>query len=75
MGALCCSSCRLYWTAKAVMAAAHGLEPERRDLFLQRCAAMLRLQGVFDDADVAVDSRASARWIGARKRRVISMPG
>jgi hypothetical protein len=46
MGALCWSSCRLYWTAKAVMAAAHGLEPERRDLFLQRCAAMLRLQGV-----------------------------
>jgi hypothetical protein len=38
---------------KIVMAAARAVQPDRRDLFLQRCAAMLKLKGRFDDHDVA----------------------
>jgi hypothetical protein len=38
---------------KAVMDAAHALPVERRDIFLQRCGAMLRMRGRFTDADVA----------------------
>ena len=37
--------------------AAGGLEPERRDIFLQRCGAMLRMRGRFTDADVAEVTR------------------
>jgi hypothetical protein len=38
---------------KVVMAAAAGIDPDRRDVFLQRVAAMLKLRGRFSDADVA----------------------
>jgi hypothetical protein len=38
---------------KIVMAAASNLPPERRDAFLRRVGAMLRVRGVFDDHDVA----------------------
>ena len=38
---------------KAVMDAAHALPVERRDIFLQRVGAMLKLRGRFADADVA----------------------
>lgn len=40
-----------------LMSAAGGLEPERRDIFLQRCGAMLRMRGRFTDADVAEVTR------------------
>jgi hypothetical protein len=36
-----------------VMTAARPLPPERRDIFLQRVGAMLKLKGRFSDADVA----------------------
>ena len=42
---------------KIVMDAAAGLKPERRDIFLQRCGAMLRMRGRFTDADVAEVAR------------------
>ena len=35
-----------------VMQAATRVEPERRGIFLERCAAMLRLRGRFDDKEV-----------------------
>jgi hypothetical protein len=38
---------------RIVMDAARLVQPDRRDLFLQRCAAMLKLRGRFDDHDVA----------------------
>jgi hypothetical protein len=36
----------------AVMDAARTLPIERRDTFLQRCGAMLRMRGRFSDGDV-----------------------
>jgi len=36
-----------------VMTAATGIDPARRDVFLQRVAAMLRMRGRFTDNDVA----------------------
>lgn len=36
-----------------LMTAAGGLAPERRDIFLQRVAAMLRMRGRFTNTDVA----------------------
>jgi hypothetical protein len=38
---------------KIVMVAARPLPAERRDLFLQRVGAMLRMRGRFTDSDVA----------------------
>jgi hypothetical protein len=38
---------------QTVMTAARTIEPERRDVFLQRVGAMLRLRRRFDDQDVA----------------------
>jgi hypothetical protein len=38
---------------ETVMQAARALEPERRSLFLERCGAMLKLRGRFDDSAVA----------------------
>jgi hypothetical protein len=38
---------------RAVMLAASSIDPERRDIFLQRIAAMLKLRHRVDDADVA----------------------
>jgi hypothetical protein len=38
---------------QTVMAAAASVEPDRRGIFLERCAAMLKLKGRFSDADVA----------------------
>ena len=38
---------------RTVMETARALQPERRDVFLQRITAMLRLRGRFTDADVA----------------------
>ena len=35
-----------------VMLAAQPLDPEHRDIFLQRCGAMLKTRGRFTDADV-----------------------
>ena len=37
----------------AVLDAARTLPVERRDIFLQRCGAMLRMRGRFTDDDVA----------------------
>ena len=37
---------------KTVMDAATALAPERRDIFLQRCGAMLRMRRRFSDGDV-----------------------
>ena len=37
---------------KTVMRAANGAPVERRGIFLERCAAMLRMRGQFSDADV-----------------------
>jgi len=49
---------------QTVMATARGIDPDRRDVFLQRIEAMLRLRRRFDDADVAdVVSLASAGLI------------
>ena len=36
----------------AVLDAARTLPVERRDIFLQRCGAMLRMRGRFSDDDV-----------------------
>ena len=36
-----------------VMTAARVLTPERRDIFLQKVVAMLKLRGCFTDGDVA----------------------
>jgi hypothetical protein len=38
---------------QTIMTAAGSLEPERRDIFLQRVGAMLKLRGRFTDTDVA----------------------
>ena len=38
---------------KIVMDAAAALAPDRRDIFLQRVGAMLRMRGRFTDADVS----------------------
>ena len=38
---------------KIVMDSAANLQPDRRDVFLQRVGAMLNLRHRFDDADVA----------------------
>ena len=35
-----------------LMDTAKAIDPERRDVFLQRCAAMLRMRGRFTDGDV-----------------------
>ena len=37
---------------KTVMAAAANIKPERRDVYLQRVEAMLKVRGIFDDSDV-----------------------
>jgi hypothetical protein len=37
---------------QTIMATAADIAPERRDVFLQRVAAMLRLRRPFDDSDV-----------------------
>ena len=37
---------------KTVMDAAAALAPERRDIFLERCGAMLRMRRRFTDDDV-----------------------
>ena len=37
---------------RIVMESAAGIDPERRDIFLQRCAAMLKMRGRFSDSDV-----------------------
>ncbi len=36
-----------------VMTATAGIDPERRDIFLQRIGAMLKLCGRFIDADIS----------------------
>jgi hypothetical protein len=47
-----------------LMAAAAAVLPDRRSLFLERVAAMLTLQGRYDDADVAkVAERAACGLI------------
>ena len=38
---------------KIVTDAARTVQVERRDIFLQRCGAMLRMRGRFTDTDVA----------------------
>ena len=38
---------------ETIMTAAAGIDPERRTVFLERCAAMLKLRGRFTDGDVA----------------------
>jgi hypothetical protein len=38
---------------KIIMTAANAVPVERRDIFLQRVGAMLRMRGRFTDADVA----------------------
>lgn len=38
---------------KIVMTAANAVPVERRDIFLQRVGAMLKVRGRFTDADVA----------------------
>jgi hypothetical protein len=42
-----------------VMAAARTLEPDRRDVFMQRVGAMLRLRGRFTDDDVGAVAQAA----------------
>jgi hypothetical protein len=37
---------------RVIMDTAKAIEPSRRDIFLQRVGAMLKLRGRFDDADV-----------------------
>jgi hypothetical protein len=43
-----------------VMAAAAAVLPDRRSLFLERCAAMLALRGRFDDSDVVNVAKRAA---------------
>jgi hypothetical protein len=38
---------------QTVMSAASTLDPEKRDLFLQRLASMLKLRGRYGDTEVA----------------------
>ena len=42
---------------KTLMAAAAGIAPERRQMFLERVAAMLNVRRRFDDRDVAEISK------------------
>lgn len=53
---------------KVVMAAASQVPHEKRDMFLQRIAAMLKLRGRFGDDDVG---EAGTRWNDSRKRGVM----
>jgi hypothetical protein len=49
------------------MTAARRVAPERRDIFLQRVASMLKLRGRFDDSDLSdVCELASCGLIHAR---------
>jgi len=50
-----------------VMDAARGIDPARRDVFLQRVAAMLRYRGVFTDADVADVARLALAGLVQRR--------
>jgi hypothetical protein len=43
-----------------VMSVAAAVWPEKRDAFLQRVAAMLKLKGRFDDHDVAKAAELAA---------------
>src|SRR5262245_37209539 len=45
---------------KSVMDAAANIDPDRRDVFLQRIGMMLTLKGRFDDRDVADTARLAA---------------
>jgi hypothetical protein len=42
---------------QTVMDAARAIDPERRDIFLQRCAAMLKMRRRFTDGDVVEVTR------------------
>ena len=48
---------------RIVMSAAPAVLPDRRSLFLERCAAMLTLRGRFDDSDVAKVAALAARGL------------
>ena len=52
-----------------VMQAAAGIDPERRDVYLQRCAAILRLRGRFTDSDVADVAKLALRGLVHRNAR------
>ena len=51
---------------------ASGLAPERRDLFLQRCAAMLKVRGLFGDRDV--EQIAQRALVGLMHQPAMALP-
>jgi hypothetical protein len=57
-----------------IRTAASSLDPERRDLYLQRVAAMLRVRGRFDDGDL-IQVVALVQGAGAGSGRVLDNSG
>jgi hypothetical protein len=53
---------------QSVMTAAGSLEPDRRDIFLQRVGVMLRMRSRFTDADVVEVAQLAGRACPADHR-------
>jgi hypothetical protein len=53
---------------KTVMAAAANIKPERRDVYLQRVEAMLKVRGIFDDSDVRDVAQLALCGLTTRKQ-------
>jgi hypothetical protein len=53
---------------KILMTAASGLAPDRRDIFLQRVGAMLRMRHRFTDGDVADVAKLALCGLTTRKQ-------
>ena len=51
---------------KTVMAAAAGIQPDRRGIFLERVGAMLNVRRRFDDRDVMEISKLAVRGLVQR---------
>jgi len=45
---------------QTIMATAANIDPDRRDVYLQRIGMMLKLKGRFDDRDVADTAKLAA---------------
>jgi hypothetical protein len=52
----------------ASIAAAANIEPERRDVYLQRVEAMLKVRGIFDDSDVRDVAQLALCGLTTRKQ-------
>ena len=50
------------------VAAAANIKPERRDVYLQRVEAMLKVRGIFDDGDVRDVAQLALCGLTTRKQ-------